>query len=124
GMANTPDRGPARLQVMKQFLHQRLPVVANREARIMAVQHQVLDRIVRRQAGKQLAVGCRGEAIGVGEENRFGHGLLCRGLLGVSGVWLVTASSRRLVNIATAEVAMPAFSERPEAARPAPSPPR
>ncbi|MOA69927.1 hypothetical protein D3C78_1984260 [compost metagenome] len=56
-----------------QLVDQILPVVIHRKARVMTVLLQVLHPVVRCQRGEQLAVGGRGEAIGVGEEHGLRH---------------------------------------------------
>ena len=79
-MADTPHRGVLLFEVMQQLVHQALPVVVHREARVVGMLGQVAHLVIRRQGGEQLAVGGRGETIGVGEEDLLRHGrLLCTG---------------------------------------------
>jgi hypothetical protein len=73
GMAHAPHRLGLLLQMVDQFVHQVLPVVVHRKPWIVAVLRQVRDSIFRGQAGKQLAVGSRREAIGVGKKHVLRH---------------------------------------------------
>ncbi|MCY1445617.1 hypothetical protein D9M71_621420 [compost metagenome] len=73
-MADAPDRLVLLRQVVQQFIDQALPVFVHRKARIVAVLGQVLHLVVRCQGGKQLAVGGRGETVGMGEEDLLRHG--------------------------------------------------
>ncbi|MNG10809.1 hypothetical protein D3C84_943010 [compost metagenome] len=79
GVAHAPDRFGLLLQVMYQLIDQVLPVVIDREARVMAVLWQVEHPVVRCKRGKQLAIGRRRKAVGMGEEDLLRHGRLSVG---------------------------------------------
>src|SRR5690606_20131370 len=66
GVADAPDRLGALLQVQDQLVHQVVPVVVHRKARVVAVLLQVPYPVIRAQGGEQLAVGGRGKTVGVG----------------------------------------------------------
>ena len=73
GMAHAPYRLWLLLQMMDQLVHQVLPVIIHREPGVVTVLRQMGHRIFRGQGGKQLAVGGRREAIGVGKKHVLRH---------------------------------------------------
>ncbi len=73
GVAHTPYRFRLLFQVVDQLVHQVLPVIVHREPGIVTVLWQVSHCVFRGQGGKQLAVGGRREAIGVGKKHVLRH---------------------------------------------------
>ena len=72
-MADAPHRLLLLLEVMDQFIDQVVPVVVRRKTRVMGMLLQMRDPILRRQRREQLAIGPRGETVGVGEKDRLRH---------------------------------------------------
>ncbi|MNP13730.1 hypothetical protein D3C76_1060230 [compost metagenome] len=73
GMTDAPDRLVEAIEMVQQFVHQVFPVGIHREARVVPVHLQVAYPVLRLQGVEQLAVGGRGETVGVGEEDRLRH---------------------------------------------------
>ena len=73
GMAHAPHWFWLLFQMVDQLVHQVLPVIVHGEPGVVTVLRQMSHRIFRGQGGKQLAVGGRREAIGVGKKHVLRH---------------------------------------------------
>ena len=74
-MPDTPHRFAQTFELLEQLVEQVVPVIVHRETRIMSVPIHVRDPVFRRKGLEQLAIGRRGEAVGMSEKDRLRHEL-------------------------------------------------
>ncbi len=72
-MTDTPHWLILLLQMVDQLVDEVVPVVVCWKTRVMGMLFQMRNPVLGRQRRKQLAVGARREAVGVGEEDRLRH---------------------------------------------------
>jgi len=77
-MPYPPHRLVQSIELLEQLVEQVVPVIVDRKARVVPMAVHVRDPEFRRQSVEQLAIGGRGKAIGVGEEDALRHGRHCR----------------------------------------------
>ena len=74
-MPDTPDRLLQLDQLLNKLLHQVLPIVIHRKARVMTVLIEVGNGVLGRQVFEQLVIGSRWKTVGVSEKNALHHEL-------------------------------------------------